>query len=65
MTTNVSADGSHIIFDQTINNKEKSSNIKVYTRFRPFNKTENVFFFLLFYYNHLIFIYKRNLLLMG
>ena len=34
-------DASNLIFDQTLHNNEKSLAIKVYARFRPFNKVEN------------------------
>jgi len=39
--TNQNFDASNLIFDQTLHNNEKSSAIKVYARFRPFNKVEN------------------------
>ena len=35
-------DAANLIFEQTIHNNEKSSAIRVYARFRPFNKTEKV-----------------------
>lgn len=34
-------DAANLIFDQTLHNNEKSLAIKVYARFRPFNKIEN------------------------
>ena len=34
-------DASNLIFDQSLHNCEKSLAIKVYARFRPFNKIEN------------------------
>lgn len=35
-------DAANLIFDQTMHNNERSSAIKVYARFRPFNKIEKV-----------------------
>ncbi len=38
-------DASNMILDHALHNNENSSNIKVYARFRPFNKSEKVRFF--------------------
>ena len=40
VTQNI-GDAANIIFDQALHNNEKSLAIKVYARFRPFNKVEN------------------------
>lgn len=37
----IRGDASNLIFDQSLHNNEKSLAIKVYGRFRPFNKIEN------------------------